>query len=378
MRVPVDAKATVLADRIRTLRTGLQRLETVVADHGERPDEVGTMARALGGWFGKAVNERMDLLNKLHERAERTTTAADELECWTDLLDQEAYLKPVAEQALEVLGGALLRSIGADGGMCRVADRLLGELASQLDLKWELLTLLATGERLDIGSWVVRLRFPSGDVWSLPNAVHELAHYAIEQYEDSSGRNRLRTFVKDGLPGLSEAKAKEVMADALATLLLGPALTASLIWRASPAAGAGEGDSHPGWDTRVRTSLCCLDLLVLDGRLTRDMNGVLERQWCQLRARVGVEPDAVDDLPFWRALADELGVVLPTDNRFPGLDAANAVATRLRGGKPAGSTDLIALLTAPWLVRLTGSAAEADLTAQAASDAMIAAVRDPP
>lgn len=72
-------------------------------------------------------------------------------------------------------GGALVRRAGFDGGLCDLADILLGEIhdaAAGPDLP----CIAASDDAYGPLSTTIRVGFP-GSVWSLPFVAHELGHH---------------------------------------------------------------------------------------------------------------------------------------------------------------------------------------------------------
>src|ERR1700722_15724712 len=87
-------------------------------------------------------------------------------------------------KCLALTEGAIARSKEIDGGMCDIADVLLDELERSADLGWKRFTLPAVGESFSNLEQIIRIRFPSRDIWSLPVAAHEFGHFAARKMTD--------------------------------------------------------------------------------------------------------------------------------------------------------------------------------------------------
>lgn len=135
-------------------------------------------------------------------------------------------------ECLAFLQGALLRSAGMDGGVCELADHLLGELRARTEIPWSRLTILAEGELIELSTEIVRLRFPQVGVWRLPLMAHEFGHLVVSELEapDANGLTKhkpLEQFV-DADPGL-RFKLRELCSDVFAVYMLGPAFACNAI-----------------------------------------------------------------------------------------------------------------------------------------------------
>jgi hypothetical protein len=340
--------------RLDALKSRLAAAQELVEQQARGDGEVAAVCQRLQGWFSKVVNEVVETLEPM--RVAIGSTGGDEeawRKAWRGLTDAEALTKRAVADALEVVGGALLRAAGADDGLARVADALLHRLAASLDLPFDRLVLVATGEHMRRGGWIVYLRYPI-DVWSLPIAVHELGHVAVERLEDGRGERQLRAVAEKAAAArdpswLTYARAHELLADGLATLLLGPAYTGSLIWRSSPSTADLHDGDHPSWATRVVMSLATLEDLHRADAVPAEMLGSLRELWATERRSAA---DACDLGPFGEKTLAALRSAVAPKHRFPGLGEALGAASDLRDGRQPTVRDPIQLINAAWLIRL--------------------------
>ncbi|WP_448625284.1 hypothetical protein [Geodermatophilus sp. URMC 64] len=317
-------------------------------------DESAAVVRRLTGWFDKRVSDVLRAVPAFDDSLQVTAeNQAEWQEAWADLFDAETLGREAVEDALEVVAGACLRGTSVDAGMGKVADALLARLAGALDLPFDRLVLVATGEHTRKGAWVVYVRYPL-DAWSLPIAVHELGHVAVDRLEDSRGERSLRAFAEQVAgkrkPGwLNFSKVQELLADGLATLLLGPAYTAALVWRASPRVRRSVESNHPAWSFRVGLSLDLLESLQRTGEVPQDVVAWLEQAWA---AEGGAVDAGAEWVEFLSEVRQELEAAVVPRNRFSVWRAALAAATELEEGRQPVAGDLVALLNAAWLIRM--------------------------
>jgi hypothetical protein len=167
-----------------------------------------------------------------------------ESEGWAAYARVQAASEDIFRECLDLLGGLALRDRIQDERICRIADDYIKELANDTGRSQ---SFSIPGLEVRLSSTlrrVVTMQFPEWTLWTLPLVAHEYAHVVIEE----SG---LRTFAdtltqeraadpanRDG----AHRRVRIALADALATLLAGPAYAyAALLLRLNPLrAPAGE------------------------------------------------------------------------------------------------------------------------------------------
>lgn len=181
---------------------------------------------------------------------------------WSALNEVRAKTAPLFAESLALLEGGLVRGIGLDRGLCRIADAMLGQLARLSECPWDRFTVLDQGEYFNGLAEVIRLRFPDLTIWSLPVAAHEFGHHVaglqMRNVDGTQPFSAVQTQVK------SNAHAHEYFADCFATYALGPAYPAAcVLQRFDPSSARRATVSHPAAAARV---WLCLYVL---GRMNR-------------------------------------------------------------------------------------------------------------
>ena len=262
----VEVDGHLLA-RLSSLRSDIDHLDEAIRGLTKwgpqlaRPGEMAEIQRRLKPAIVRKLNEHRDALDQL--QADEANSPA---ESWTRLEQLTGKLVPVIAEGLLLVEGAFLRASGFDGGLCRLADCLLDEIAEQAVVPWRRTVLPADREQANPGTWLIGWRFPDFSIWSLPLMAHELGHFATSHLEDASGERPVETLLAGGWTEDEVRRAlvpyyhaKELFADAFGAFVLGPAYAASLIWRAFAAGPWSDRGLHPGWGWRVRGALTVLE-----------------------------------------------------------------------------------------------------------------------
>jgi hypothetical protein len=230
---------------------------------------------------------------------------------------------------------------------------------------------------LDTATDVVRVRFPDPAGWSAVRTAHEFGHLVARDTPRFTPFRARRT-AEPPLEGLPPAVAaswlEELFADVFATYTAGPvfACEATALHFDPATADLPRGD-HPPHAVRVHTLLATLRAMNDRERPTSFHVGpygavitMLEGTWTAAVAAAGPGRPPVD--PAWTALAGELYTLVDTHYRLGAAYHPTQWASACRlaervveegatavGNVPPSETDVVDVLTAAWLLRLTTS-----------------------
>ena len=166
--------------------------------------ELGRLARRCGTTL-QAVAKALD--------GTPETEPQPSASCWGLYRSVEQLCRTLFAEYVELLGGLALRDAGFDADLCHIAD----ELVKVLETGSQLLTIPAGSERQgESPAQLIRIGFPDWSIWALPLVAHEFGHIFLRA---ELGRD----FDDDSV----DAASRLCMADAFATLTLGPAFAAS-------------------------------------------------------------------------------------------------------------------------------------------------------
>lgn len=296
----------------------------------------------------------------------------DSFEAWLAFADQRRVAYGYVMQCLALAQGAFVRGAGLDSGACAVADALLKELDVRADVSWHRFTVMADEDAFESADEVTRVRFPGGDVWSLPVSVHEFGHFAMSRL-DVRGQNRMRqqifpaflqTVEEDlGRQGrtLDAARRRhyeEFFADAFATYALGPAYACTLVrLRLDPFSAAEESSTHPSALRRAHVVLTLLSRMSEQdiGRF----GGIpdrLQREWTTSVSEAG-STAPIDDAVLTgmaHTFLDRLRVSRPRLEYSTWAVAQELKSALLHEPSPPESAALADVVNTAWLARLSG------------------------
>lgn len=255
----VAARLLELCDRLDLAE---ERVTALASKNQELQDRLGI----------RFSDEFRDLRADLERLRDSLEAGADE-PSWAELADARATADELLSDSLAFIHGALTRSAEVDGGLCRVADSFLQDLAKQARLEWRSLTVLADTEFYENLAQIVRLRFAEASIWSLPIAAHEFGHFLgpIIAVEERDGRrwryeHPLQELLDDALAkeGGGEnqwARMHEYIADVFATYSVGPAYVYSCVLLRLDPTTPNREFRHPSAANRVSVMLETLDRL---------------------------------------------------------------------------------------------------------------------
>jgi hypothetical protein len=359
-----DVRTKQLRSRVAQLRGLVENIET---GHGDlapmRPVPAGTSATIA-------------------------TSAPSIAAAWALLAECQAYAAELRELR-EFVEGALLREAGIDGGFLSVADDLVEHhLAKYSRTPWTSLVIHGEFTHTTGGDEIIRLAFPSYDVWSLPFIAHEYGHHVVSRLEavDGSGERPLRDFIRSHpetegplndersgtqMSGFRRSWVEEAACDLFGLYAVGPALALALVHLErsfDPRFADRDQRTHPPANLRVALLMAALDLL--GHRLKLNLHGFVARhlreRWKTAVTRAtgvapGTPPTAV------QTLADDLLDLvihhLPAGLAYTSISRANVVKRILLDGygQTGVDTSIADVLNGAWLARLHSPAAAAEL-----------------
>jgi hypothetical protein len=300
----------------------------------------------------------------------------------------------IFRECLTLIGALTFRGMGLDKkiwsiAVCRVADEVIRACARASLGPWYSVTVPASEEAVtQTLARIIRLRFPEWTIWTLPLAAHEFGH-VVAANED----RKLKTTVKAALGGGNQSQhtdehLEEFIADAVATLTMGPAYASAAIALRLDPVRAYVGDAKRPWEA-MRAAVI---LGILTHMSRESMAGsydvpvrLLTGQWDSMLTRVhptarplapAVMAPLVDSI--WRACREGLRptVSYPAAVQDDGWSAAIIRATHWRtaitsrdskASELPPNSKLRDILNAAWHYRL-GAPADAERVAKLAYD----------
>jgi hypothetical protein len=253
------------------------------------------------------------------------------------------------DEYVELLGGLALRDAGFDADLCRIAD----EVVKVLETNSQLLTIPSGSERQgESPAHLIRIGFPDWSIWALPLVAHEFGHIFLHEALS-------RDFDDDKV----DATKRLCMADAFATLTLGPAFAAAaFLMRLEPSSCTTADPLVARRAATIRASLVKLDELHPTVLPLGELTGTLAQHWSDsvvAAAEAGQPGAAFDDTGAGEVVElvhDTLlpGIVFPVKEWNTIEDWSDALGT---GGRieRLGAPDLRFALNAAWVARLGGN-----------------------
>lgn len=197
-------------------------------------------------------------LQDLHELSELVEDNQPLQACWSSFQDTRRTCGPLFEECLALRAGALVRSAGADNGLCQIADALLDDLSKRLDIPWGRFTILSEREFFGEMAQVIRLRFPEVSIWKLPIAAHEFGHFVGPQLKKPAGAGTYTYPFQDELRRAARQGSQnwfhlhEHFADLFAANALGIAFAGTcMLLRFNPINAFTDTERHPGHAKRL-------------------------------------------------------------------------------------------------------------------------------
>jgi len=251
------------------------------------------------------------------------------------------------QEALALLGGMLLREARLDNDVVLMSSVLQSELATRLrKVTWPKASVPDVEDRYHRVSELIRVRFPSTSIWSLPVVAHEVGHAVVASLaEVQPGTSDDRLAFQVAFPS---AETRELVCDVIATLALGPAyVSACLLLRFVPGSADQSPGRHPPERERAEVMLQALRDMSYGDTAER-----LRAAWLDALRGAGVqEPDPakLDDLA--RDIRTFTIARLP-DLPYSGMQQADDLAADVENGRrPLHPLSMADALNAAWLVR---------------------------
>jgi hypothetical protein len=359
------AGAAHLCSYVRSLQRDLERVDRLVDGAGldeltwAQPDQLVAVRDRLQRVFERDVSPLRQDLDALR----RDLTDDKDLEpCWDRAATIASSLGPYLDESQAFIEGSLFRAAGLDDGLCSVADRLLDDISRDAILKPGPTVLPARREAFSPRTWVIGLGFPDFSIWSLPVAVHELGHYAVDRLANRVNGTAVKARLDEARPKwLDPRHGVELFADIFATYAVGPAYIGTLLWRAAPTKAWEASRDHPSWGHRLGTALATLESTNAEGGnvVPSDVIALLQRERDAV-APIGSNPyvpERQKDLDqFASSLLRALVECAPgaVFCRWPEVLAAAEILTE--GGGTAmtddrGTVDVRSVVNGAWLVR---------------------------
>jgi hypothetical protein len=305
--------------------------------------------------------------------------AAGTAAAWNHL--DAARLGSVApfREALALLGGMLLRQADLDDDVVLMSWVLQAELAERLrKVAWPKASVPDVEERYHRVSELIRVRFPTTTIWSLPVVAHEVGHAVVARFSEvvpGTSNDRLAFQTE-----FTSVEQRELLCDVIATLALGPAyVSACLLLRFAPSSADEAFGRHPPERERAEVML-----QVLRGMSYEDTEERLRTAWASaMRSAAVDEPDAanVTELGRLARRIHSFTVARLPDLPYAGMDRADELAADIEALRdPPGRPRMVDALNAAWLVRRRRCDSEGaldDATAAACHELCRTAARGP-
>lgn len=366
-----DVSRRAVLERAIQARGDLQQLTALIAD--ERV--VDAAPKLLIEAIARAIRARDDALAKMLEEPVIESMA----DLWKGMSEHQEDVDGLVSECLTLATGSMLRSQGADGGLCAIADKLLAEVVVNLPLRWEALTVPGLEDRTSYRTGVIGLRCSARRFWSLPVALHEMGHVIAQTLDTKAAGRASRNPVREILlDGSNRRQREELFADFFATFSMGPAYgAAAVMTKFDPkdartqetfADGAASTATHPSVDKRVHLILVTLGLMDQAAGMFqhpyRKEIDALDAVWRSEANSAGftvdVDPTSAKQLTalanrFWE-LAN--GPLTSAEHREP---IGDSVENLLLGGsqQPPAATSVRDVVGTAWRLRLAGSEAAA-------------------
>ncbi len=293
--------------------------------------------------------------------------------CWNTFKETRKACEPLFEECLALIAGALVRSNGADNGLCQIADALLDDLSRRLDIPWGRFTILAQKEFFAEMAQVIRLRFPGVSIWNLPIAAHEFGHFVGPELKKPGAAGTYRYPFQDELIRAKQQGDQkwfhlhEHFADLFATYALGIAFAGTcILLRFNPLNAFEDTKQHPSHAKRwyvIHKALQRMNLKAymglidyLDGIWQRNLKAAGSRQ--QLEPREMLELDVLLDR-LYEIAGSKLALI-----QYKDFARAHSFSNMLTDGEAAHIVKpdhtLIDALNAAWLYRIEQEVEDSD------------------
>jgi hypothetical protein len=300
---PAKAIAQVRAERLAQC---WQRIACIVQD-----ERISSRA-AVAGRFYRLLSEQECKLEPWQVVIQGETLRTS---IWGKLSELAEAARPVQREALEFLGGWLVRQHQLDrepaslsqsphpgASICDLADELLRDYARRTAVNWNARTVLGLEPFLEANTEIIRVRFPDWSLWNLPLMAHEFGHLVARSTpEFLEYQRQQREQCLEGHPHPETANQDqrcqhldEFFADIFATYTLGPAFACDVILlQFNPVEAHEWRGAHPSHQERVQVILQTLSAMNRQVRSKGMYLWVLtqlQQCWDQMRAACQATP----------------------------------------------------------------------------------------
>jgi hypothetical protein len=320
------------------------------------------LRRTIEDFLVRNANQHLRTIRSIEEAFERESSDRDDEvrahaadRAWTAYLDVLPKAQDVFAEYVDFLAGLALRDGGYDGGICRIADELVHAIGGWRDISWNSLTIPARREALEMTmARIIRIGFPEWSFWALPLVAYGFGSVLVGNVQEFTDFTQRR-------PTEQQARTRVLLADALATYVMGPAYACALmLLRLDPA--APEDPAEAGL-TVLRAQVVLAMLRRLSKETDEHPHDIIEQQlhdqWDAALAQThpGDEPPGdinVQELVDF--VTDQLyGMALP-DNAWPKIDKWSSAISEGQALQPDDvnriDDGLRHVLNAAWLARL--------------------------
>ena len=324
-------------------------------------------------------------------REVRAEAVQDARSAWQTWSEQAKDADPLIGEVVSMLMTRLLRESQLDRGVFAAAEALLTELTKAAGVSRVVISQTQDVESVDHLRSAVSMRFPGARVWGLPILVHEFGHHLVAHLKHREPAladqrplqdvvDRAARMASDSSTGLSHAH--ELVADAVATVVLGPTYPVACLCLRVPSSidrsASPRSATHPSWNRRIATTRAVLEELTTQSgqaRFSSQGSAIVD----PLTTTVLGTSTAADDVVI---LVAE-GVVKAIRKHRPGLayngaDAAIVLADRLSAGCSDGieAVTVTTILDAAWRWRLAHADRDESEVAETIVDWCYAAAKE--
>lgn len=218
----------ILLARIDALKRSLERVEASMKSVENKLDEKvwGTFHDTIVVPAKRRTHELEDIRQVVSaEQEDNVKKEAKLKDAWEKYGRVHEKSERIFAECVEFLGGLALRERDLDGGICQLSDELMDKCVVDTGASWHSLTIPARQEFMTVSlARIIRLCLPEWTIWTLPLAAHQFGRMVVDlktEWQDSVklGKNEAE----------DEHQLYDLVADGLATYLMGPAYACAAI-----------------------------------------------------------------------------------------------------------------------------------------------------
>jgi hypothetical protein len=234
----------ILITRLDTLQQKLSRiptwLETELQALNTNQETQRMLKTQLTNKLNGSVSAQLGALDAVYNNLNQSHAVGEEdlRAAWRRYIEINSESQKIFLEYVDLMSGLAIRDKELDSRICWIADELVMQCAVDYTFTADLisLTVLAQQEALNRSmARILRLRFPEWTVWSLPLIAHEFGHVLIEDHPDLEdfAATQLKVWNRKRKSNRArkqnESFLAEVIADAFATYMVGPAYACAAI-----------------------------------------------------------------------------------------------------------------------------------------------------